>query len=402
MARIPSPRGYEKEVGDFIYEWMKKEGFHCFKQEVTENRNNVVGILKGKEGSPRLIFNAHMDTSFGVEDDYWILGNDWIKYSREEVKEEGEFLIGNSIVNDKGPMAAFMMAVKAIKDSGIELKGDIVIGKIGQTPIDEFQGSKYEGKGFGARYLVTHGIVGDFAIVAECTDFAISRAKAGDCWFKITVYGKGGIYTPFLERPYTFYENPNAIYKAAFVVKAIEEWAESYERKNSMEFEDGIIVPKINIGAIRGGLPYRVSQSPGICSIYVDVRLNPNQDPNNVRKELEEVIKKVGVDFSIEIYLYRRGYIAKNVEKLVDSIRFSHNRILGNLPGKVASPYCSMWRDVNVFNEYGIPAITYGPPRYKYGTDIKRANALKKGDLLNASRIYALTALDVCQGINKK
>jgi hypothetical protein len=48
-----------------------------------------------------------------------------------------------------------------------------------------------------------------------------------------------------------------------------------------------------------------------------------------------------------------------------------------------------MWRDHNVYNEMGIPALTYGPPG-RAGTG---AYAVKRADLLNAARVYALTAL---------
>jgi hypothetical protein len=57
-----------------------------------------------------------------------------------------------------------------------------------------------------------------------------------------------------------------------------------------------------------------------------------------------------------------------------------------------ASPECSMWRDHNVYNEMGIPALTYGPPG-RAGTG---AYALGRADLLAAARVYALTALALC------
>jgi hypothetical protein len=51
-----------------------------------------------------------------------------------------------------------------------------------------------------------------------------------------------------------------------------------------------------------------------------------------------------------------------------------------------------MWRDHNVFNEMGIPALTYGPP----GVAGAGTFAVRKADLLRTSRVYALTALALC------
>ena len=51
-----------------------------------------------------------------------------------------------------------------------------------------------------------------------------------------------------------------------------------------------------------------------------------------------------------------------------------------------------MWRDHNVFNEVGIPSLTYGPP----GVAGAGTFAVRKEDLLRTSRVYALTALAMC------
>ena len=51
-----------------------------------------------------------------------------------------------------------------------------------------------------------------------------------------------------------------------------------------------------------------------------------------------------------------------------------------------------MWRDHNVYNEMGIPALTYGPP----GAAGTGAYAVRREDLVRAARIYALTALALC------
>src|SRR5487761_227661 len=403
LVRIHSPRGKEEQVGSFIHEWMIKNDIPAFKQQVSPGRNNVIGRIRGTGDGPSLIFNSHMDTGFGLPEDYWILGKPKVAFT--EGWEEGDKLIGRSVINDKGPMAAFLIAAKAINDSKATLNGDIilttVIGEIGQASVDEFQGDQYEGKGFGTRYLVNHGTVSDYALVAEGTNFTITRAEAGDAWFKIDIHGKGGIYAPFIERPYSFEDNPNAVVKSATVISAIEQWALDYQERNKFDFEDGTIVPKVNIGAIRGGLPVRPSQTPGICSLYVDVRLPPYAELSRVKRELSEVIRKCNVEFALDTYLYRAGHVGKKVEPLVDSIKTAHKRVLNedldSVKKKVPVPFTSMWRDVNIFNEVGIPSVTYGPRSYTYGSlSGDSVPMLTKSDLENAAKIYALTALNLC------
>ena len=157
----------------------------------------------------------------------------------------------------------------------------------------------------------------------------------------------------------------------------------------------------MNIGAIRSGLGVRPSQTPGICSIYVDVRLTPSAEVEKVKSELASVVAACNVDYSIETYLYRRGYVAKNAEPLISSIKGAHKKVLKEDPDvvkkKVPIPFASMWRDLNVFNEVGIPSVTYGPPSYSYNAmSGDTIPSLSVTDLANASRIYALTAINLC------
>jgi len=54
-----------------------------------------------------------------------------------------------------------------------------------------------------------------------------------------------------------------------------------------------------------------------------------------------------------------------------------------------------MWRDVNIFNEVGIPAATFGFPR-------KTAPGLNEkfvdiDYLIDCPKMYALVALDICE-----
>ena len=55
-----------------------------------------------------------------------------------------------------------------------------------------------------------------------------------------------------------------------------------------------------------------------------------------------------------------------------------------------------MWRDLNVFNEVGIPSVCYGPPRQREPLSGAGNRAMKIADLIAATKVYALTALKVC------
>ena len=397
LGNIDSPTGSEGPVGDYVYEWLTRQGFAARKVALLPDRPNVIGTLPGAGTGKSLVFNSHMDTTIH-KDEWWTTRRaaDPVFHS---AWREGDVLVGNGICNDKGPMATWLLAAKAIKDSGVTLRGDLVlmavVGEIGLEPVDEFQSPAYLAKEAGTRFAITHGGVGDYALVAEGTDFGLVGVEAGKAFFKVTVFGNDlPIYTPYIPRPTPVEKNPSAIVRMAPLVQRIEEWAYEYEQKNRYECKGGVIVPRVNIGAIRGGVPYKITKTVQQCAIYLDVRVTPAQNPLDVREELRRLVTAAGLEGEVELYVYRPAFEAdpQKVEPLAGAITRAHQAILGGTPRPAAAPFSSMWRDINCFNEMRIPALTYGP-----GISVGGGNfGMKIADLVTGARLYALTALDLC------
>ena len=181
LGNIDSPTGQEGEIAEFVYGWLEQQGFAPRKLGLFRNRFNVAATLPGTSRGRSLVFNSHMDTTIAKEE-VWTTRRaaDPIFHS---AWREGDLLIGNGICNDKGPMAAWLIAAKAIRESGVSMKGDLVltavVGEIGLEPVDEFEPPEYLAKEAGTRYAVTHGAVGDYALVAEGTDFGLVWVEAG-------------------------------------------------------------------------------------------------------------------------------------------------------------------------------------------------------------------------------
>jgi len=396
LVNIPSPTGGEGKIAQFIVDWLRSNGIQAFGQEIEEGRYNAVGRLGGSGNGFSLTFNAHLDTAFsGVEADLPVLG---------EIRPEDlprAFLVedriyGQGIVNDKGPLAAFLIAGKAVKESGVKLKGDLILagvaGEIGIAQIDEYRGSAYRGKGMGTQFLLAHGITSDYALIAEPSQFGITWALPGAAYFKIAVRGEAA-YVPFNEPSPDFKTSKNAILKMVPVMEALDSWAGRYEEENQYRFSGGVIRPKVLVGAILGGRPYKPNTRPAHCAIYVDVRVPPQRDLAGIQKELEQVVARSGVEAKIELYLWRPGYEGKNVEPLVEAVRDAHRLVLKEEPQPIRPPYTSMWNDNNIYHMFGIPAVKWGPsPRGKVGDYSHQA----QDDLVRAAQVYAAVALDIC------
>ena len=396
ICNIDSAGPTEARVAEYIYEWLRTEGFKARKTGLLADRFNVIGTLPGTGGGCSLIFNSHMDTAVRHWDTWRrrdptadIFHKAWI---------EGDQLVGEGIVNDKGPLAAFLMAAKAVKATGIPLKGDLLVsGVVGETsrePSDEPPGTLIETKDLGARFLVTHGGVADYALIAEGTGFSIVTVEAGEAWFKISwLSDQPGFYTPYLPDRTTMQESPNMIVRAAKGIEVLERWAAEYQKRHSYEGPSGPVIPKAQVGAIRGGDSTGIGGTPEVCSLYLGVFTVPDQNPLDLKEEVQEALLAAGVPpTEIELYHFRRGYEAKNVDRLKDSVLKAHMDTFGTPPPPPNPATCSMWRDVNIFNELGIPALTYGPRSDRHSH--KRAFAIDA--LYQASCVYARIITDLC------
>lgn len=393
LSNIESPRGEEGECAEAIFQWCVRNDFPARRVGMFEDRFNVFAELPADGRGPALAFNSHIDT--------WMHRNDRLIFrdpNRADYHgawEDGEMLVGNPLVNDKGPMAAFMIATKAIRDAGVELSGSVymtmVAGEIGMEPVDEFQGKAYLSKEVGARYLVNHTPRASFCLCAEGTGFRKGWIEAGKAFYKLTVYGGGAVYTPYFARPSEGL-NPNAIIRAVPVLGRIEEWALEYEQRHRYEGPGGTVVPRVNIGAIRAGEPSMLLQNPDVCLIYLDIRTVPDQPTEEIGFELREILEAEGVEGGVEQFLNRPSYEAKGIQPLSDALDEAHRYEFGSECELAGSPECSMWRDHLVFNEVGIPALTYGPSSLVGAGRF----TMPRGDLLHAARVYALTALALC------
>jgi acetylornithine deacetylase/succinyl-diaminopimelate desuccinylase-like protein len=294
-------------------------------------------------------------------------------------------------VNDKGPMAAWMIAAKAMRETGALLGGDLfltmVSGEIGQAPIDEYQGNRFDGCGMGARDVAAV-VKADYAVVAEATSFTTVWVEAGKADFKITVFGDKSYYTPYIPRP-----SPSAIVKAAPLITALDEWAYAYQERETKQYEGGTVVPKVNIGCLRAGVPYNLERTPEVCHFYLDVRTTPGADPVEITRELEQLVGDLGLDAAVELYSYRAGAQAQGIEPLLASLETAHAEELGGMIQPAAPETSSMWRDIIPFIDAGIPALTYGPAAPVGDTD---EFFMERGDLIAAARVYARVALDIC------
>ena len=385
VINIPSPTGEELQMAQYMQNALQQLGLTVTWQEIEENRANVVGRWIGTGGGKNLMFNGHMDTSnTGREEFLTGLG-----YKPNAVLRNG-FLYGLGIYNMKGALVCYTHALKALQRAGIRLKGDFIIaavaGEIEKTQWGDFKGKEYRGYGFGTHYLVNHGVLPDMCILGEPTDMHVVLEHFGSMWARISCTGIY-VHTAFCEGR----EEMNSIRRMHALMGPILQWIEEWERHASYGGRKAIV----NLGGIRGGHAWRASRTPEKTDLFLDIRVPPTILMTEARRSLQQLFQQLESDHSdwgleFETYVSVPGAQIDEGHAMIRAIEANHQRIMSEPPKRDVVTWCS---DASVLSRYGVPTVNYGPssgPRDQEGEKVKIET------LVNITKIYALTAADLC------
>lgn len=147
----------------------------------------------------------------------------------------------------------------------------------------------------GARALFESGRrLGRHAVIGEPTGLVPIRMHKGVLMESITLTGRAGHSSnPALGN--------SALEGMHRVMSALMEWRQALQGKyTNQEFQ--VPVPTLNFGSIKGGdNPNRICAS---CIMSIDVRLMPGMQPEIVRRELHEVIRRSVAPSGLEVHIH--------------------------------------------------------------------------------------------------
>lgn len=387
LVNISSPTGDEQGVAEYLRGVFERMGLEVMWQEVEEGRPNVVGVLLGTGGGKTLMFNGHMDTSYSGREP-WLRG----KGFRPEARVDGGHVYGLGISNMKGALACYVEAVRALQDARLRLRGDVVIAAVvGEIETaqwgDEFRGRQFRGYATGSRHLVAHGGVADMCILGEPTEQRIVLGHYGAVWLRISTHG------PFVHTAFSGGRlEQNSIVRMREVLDAVLEWVPSWQERTRYREHPGVV----NVGAVRGGFPWRVSRTPERTDLFLDVRVPPTMSMAEARAELGGLVRGLRERFpdhgiESEIYVSAPGAEIDEHHELVGAIDEAHREVFGRSPERDAVRWFS---DASVLTRYGIATVNYGTSSGLPGAE---GEALEVKGLVDTAKVYALTAARVCE-----
>jgi len=334
-----------------------------------DNRNipSVIGTIKGKVEKPVLLLNAHIDT-VSVEDP-----EKWKHDPFSGVVEDG-YIYGRGAGDDKGSVAAQVMATVAIARAGIELNGTLMVNPVADEEASAFRGTHWLRD---AGYLNP-----DYLIIGEQTYNRVSVAERAMLWLEVTIKGKAA-------HGAMPWEGNNAIYRASEFVRLIDtELAPRLKEKTHPYLPHSTVnVSKINAGINSNAVPE-------LCKIMIDRRYIPGETRESVIKEIEDLLVKVSqektlFDWEIEINWDGGAPVGTDPnELLVQTLLNAVEEITGE---KTEPTGYRQGSDGRLFSERGIPIAHFGPSDPAVGHSTDERVSVKQ--LVDATKVYALAAL---------
>lgn len=364
----PSDQPIEYDVAALIAETLDKMTIRVELIGKRKERPNVVGRMG--QGRPILILNGHMDTVAPSP-----------SYTRSPFGGEtlGGRLFGIGSLDMKASLAAFVYAARAVKAAKAPLRGTLILTFV----VDEESGAVSP---LGTHHLLSRGLTGDAAIVAEPGTERIGIGHRGGYRFKVQTLGEA-VHTGLLswsrkER------GRNAIVDMAHIVANLSKTDIPSETSPLFPGHENVLTfPTL----INGG--ENVSSVPETCCAYGEVRFLPGTSlqriKNKILEELEGVSRDKGIRYKLEDLVEVPATLIGQDEKIVRLLTQNATTVLGRQP-KIEG--VGPWNDSWMLIEKGIPTVT------GFGCDGGGAHGpdewVDLGSLIAVTKIFARVIVD--------
>ena len=275
----------------------------------------VLSADVGPRQGPTVILHGHLDVVPGRAEQF-------------TPRIEGDRLYGRGAYDMKGGLAAMMCAVRDLAEQ------DAVRVRFVCVPDEESEDIDTRS----TDEVVRGGFTGDFAITGEPTGLHVGVQAKGVLAFRLNVHGRAAHgSTPWL--------GDNAVLKAIDVFRRIESLP--FSRESSELFDR----PSVNLGRIQGG--DALNKVPDLCTMVVDIRYLPNQDPGDILEQIRTIpdIEVVKTFTRVPAYVPRSNPYVIALVAAVGRLTQGESMSVGRDGAS----------DAISFLNAGIPAVEFGP-----------------------------------------
>jgi succinyl-diaminopimelate desuccinylase len=383
LVRLPSvyrpeeENGNENNVARFVASYLEQAGFEVKTEEAAPGRPNVWTVWEGNSPGRTLLFEAHTDVVTEGSTEEW-------EHSPFGAERAGGRIYGRGACDTKGNLAAAVLAVRAIKDSGVAFPGTLILCH----PVDE------EGMMAGIKAFIENGHAEkvDAAVICEPEENQLCITQKGALRVEVTVRGRMAHGAMPLS-------GINPVSRAARFVVAVEELeGEEIERHGEDSFLGSpSLTPTILMGPDCG--EPQINVIPASAYVALDIRTVPAQSHEDLIERLRDILARLksedpDFDATLEVIEERPPTETPKDEPLVSAMSKAYEHLTGGepryngVPGATDGTFLSAWA--------GIPIVTTGAGNREIPHHADEW--VDEEELFAACKLYAATALCYAYG----
>jgi acetylornithine deacetylase/succinyl-diaminopimelate desuccinylase family protein len=339
--QVSGPEYLEYRVTDYLENLFRQLELPYVRRTVEPKRDNIIARLEGAraaaEGGPLVLFEAHQDTVpvDGMTIDPW---SPSIRDGR---------MYGRGACDIKGGMTAMLGALARL---AAERPRDMPTILMACTVNEEhgFSGATALAQMW-ARPDKMVPRKPDLAIVAEPTDLQVVVAHKGVVRWRCHTHGRAA----HSSQPHL---GENAIFKMARVLETLERYARDEAPQAGEHPLCGR--PTLSVGTIAGGIS--VNTVPDRCSIEIDRRLIPGENPNQVFRQVIDYVSRETGDAGVEHETpFMIGVGLADGDNAAVAERMSAAAQRAGIDSRaIGVPFGT---DAAVISAAGVPSIVFGP-----------------------------------------
>ncbi|NPB00011.1 MAG: M20 family metallopeptidase [Crenarchaeota archaeon] len=368
VKKVLEQEGISSEIVKVPEDYVKK-----YLPEYVDHPRYIL-IARIGSGRPVVHFNGHYDVVPG--------GTGWTVTEPFKPKLINGRIYGRGSTDMKGGIASAILAMKVLKKFEKDLNCTIEIALV---PDEEVGGET------GTGYLVNvMNVRPDYVIVCEPTGIdTILIGNKGVLWLMVDVIGKQAhASTPWL--------GLNAfeigVRYVCNIVDELKKMTESRVSKYEYEDENSKRATIVLGGDVR--TCGKVNMVPGIFSFSIDRRVIPEEDIDDVERELYTYLEDKAREMKITINIRT---LQKSPPALTDPdielVRVLEKNIGEIAKTNVRKVVCSGGLDTRYYQVKGIQAVTYGPGEIELAHQADEYVELD--EVVEIAKIYVGTILDL-------
>lgn len=367
LIEVPSPTLSAGAVADRLAEILVAEGFAVERPEADwPEAPAVVARLESGQPGRVLQFDGHLDT---------------VHLPFVAPRIENGILYGSGSSDMKGGIAAFVEALRVLRDTDAIQRGGVMI-----TAHDHHEAPWGDRRQLLA--LIREGYIGDGVLLPEYLGDVLPVAGRGMAVFCIEIERDGEPVHEVL-RPTGL---PDVVGVGAELIQRLKALCESLSAKTAPHVgSDSVFVGHMQSGEI-------YNQAPVKCRIEGTRRWVAAGSEPAAKRELEELLAALAVESGTRVNLVDwvvpgDAFTVDEQSPLFAAFQGAHEAVTGNVLKVGAKPFID---DGNGFmNVGGVQALTHGPCATGAHTLDEEVPVT---ELLRVAKVYALTAFDFCQG----